>query len=996
MNAPRLPHDHLQLSDVLIEEGEQLFSDSTQRFSQRVAEQRTALQATNPLSPSDAEQHTDDCKEAVARQAVYAALHSSPTAPTALCLSGGGIRSATFNLGVLQALASHSLLGRFDYLSTVSGGGYIGSWLTAWIHRMRKGNKGSLADVQAALAENGTPNQRRPGQIEPDPITWLRDHSNYLTPRLGLFSADSWTMVGIVLRNLLLNWLVLLPLLIGAFMVPRLQIAVVRQYVGDQAAWWLLWSGLLASLPTLTYLHLYRPVFTPRLRDASESPDDPLACRGPIRAAYQRGFLLYCAIPLVIASYCLTTAWAWHRNGAAEATPPGTLDALSSTPLPALGLFTLTGAGLHLIGWSVALLIVWWCGRQGQAVEAAPFSWRAHLGWELVLIALSGAMGGALLWAIVDATPSGTCTAESCLRVADFAEWYAAFAVPGFMGLFLLVATLFIGLTARWTGDDEHEFWGRTGAWMLSVGTVIGTLGAVIVFGPGLLAMLGLWIAASIGGGAGLLTLLGGFSAKTLLLEPSQQNRSSRLLELALRIATPLFIVMLIIGFAFVTSLLVTGLHAFGSEHPAQTWADVGQLMVDSGPARLHSLALHNASLLVLCVLWVGLLGLGLLMGFFININKFSLHGFYRNRLINAYLGASRDQTPTDRRRANPLTGFDDADNIPMTALAEQRPLHVVNIALNLVRGNKLSWQQRKAQSFTVSPLHCGSAQDIGYRRASIYGYSQAAQRAISLGTAMATSGAAASPNMGYHTSTPVAFLLAMFNLRLGWWMGNPGRAGAEGLLPGVRTPAYQRAHPEFSVLPMMKELFGFTNTNQRYVYLSDGGHFDNLGLYEMVLRRCRTIVVIDAGCDPSYSFEDMGNAIRKIRIDQGVDIVMPLESLRPIPSEGDTTGSASASWAIGTIHYERVDANGKPGALIYLKPRLCGKEPTDVQDYKARHQAFPHEPTSDQFFDEAQFESYRQLGFYMADAMLRQTAGQGAQQPAPADLLRGRLASHR
>ena len=135
-----------------------------------------------------------------------------------------------------------------------------------------------------------------------------------------------------------------------------------------------------------------------------------------------------------------------------------------------------------------------------------------------------------------------------------------------------------------------------------------------------------------------------------------------------------------------------------------------------------------------------------------------------------------------------------------------QRPLHIVNIALNLVRSERLAWQQRKAQSFTVSPLHCGSWQDLGYRRSHEYGYNPSVNRAISLGTAMATSGAAASPNMGYHSSPAVTFLLALFNIRLGWWLGNPGKAGESTFLGklGRRLnlrPSYHRSiRPSLSV----------------------------------------------------------------------------------------------------------------------------------------------------------------------------------------------------
>jgi hypothetical protein len=129
---------------------------------------------------------------------------------------------------------------------------------------------------------------------------------------------------------------------------------------------------------------------------------------------------------------------------------------------------------------------------------------------------------------------------------------------------------------------------------------------------------------------------------------------------------------------------------------------------------------------------------------------------------------------------------------------------------------------------------------------------------------------------MGYHSSSAVTFLLALFNIRLGWWLGNPGRAGAD---------TYRKASPNVSVGPLLSEAFGLTDSCHPYVYLSDGGHFENLGLYEMVLRRCHCILVVDAGCDPQLNFEDLGNAIRKIRIDLGIDIELNLDQIKRPPT---------------------------------------------------------------------------------------------------------------
>ena len=159
-------------------------------------------------------------------------------------------------------------------------------------------------------------------------------------------------------------------------------------------------------------------------------------------------------------------------------------------------------------------------------------------------------------------------------------------------------------------------------------------------------------------------------------------------------------------------------------------------------------------------------------------------------------------------------------------------------------------------------------------------------------------------------------------------------------------------------------ELLARTTYTNPYVLLSDGGHFENLGLYEMVLRRCRFIVLSDAGCDGGYSFGDLANAVRKIRIDFGVAIDFP-GGLHFGPQDAKATGKSGTTlrFAVGTIGYSAIDPEVKDGVLVYLKPTIVGDEPVDVANYARTHATFPHESTAEQWFDEAQFESYRMLG---------------------------------
>jgi hypothetical protein len=822
--------------------------------------------------------------EAERLKQVHTSVHQLAPARSALCISGGGIRSATFGLGVLQGLARVNLLGQFDYQSTVSGGGYIGSWLAAWIHREPGG-------VKAVCAQLG---RTRPNSSasEPGPVTWLRDYSNYLSPRLGIMSADSWTLVGTYIRNLILNWLVLVPFLLALLAVPVFYRATLSARAVEPLMPLFVCLGSLLLLVSLAYLHLCRPSLG-NLR--------PHKKWGWVET--QRAFLSISLIPLLVAVSLLTVSWEWHRQSGHG------LEDLTVFGLSSLSTLALGAAAMHAAAWLIS-----------AAALRRPLlnGWRCL---ELVTIVLSGLIGGGLLWLVL-------AKLSPLVPRPSYADWYTIAAVPVFLSLFLLAATLFIGLASRFTGDGDREWWARSGAWVL-IGSVCWTGGAgTVIFGPWVLEQLPGWI-TSAGGLAGLFTLFFGFSAKTDANPSAEQSVWWK------RLGTKCYLLLL----APFTVLLITAVLA-----------------------RMNLTILRDASWFEIGEFIVGMALLSVLMSFFININKFSLHSMYRNRLIRAYLGASRGE----QRTPNPFTGFDPGDNLQMSELAPkdgpiQKPMPVVNIALNLVHGDKLSWQQRKAQSFTVSPLHCGSfSNDLGYRRSSEYGKNPAVNQTITIGTALAISGAAASPNMGYHSSPAVTFLLTLFNVRLGWWMGNPGAAGAK---------TYSRSCPEFAVGPMLAEAFGLTDADSRYVYLSDGGHFENLGLYEMVLRRCHFILVSDAGCDEKIQFQDLGNAIRKIRIDLGIDITITLDRLRPIGQNGRSTGH----YAVGTIHYSRVDQGTSDGILVYLKPSLTGNEPVDVLEYAAHHPQFPHEPTADQFFDEAQFESYRRLGEHIVDQVFPQ-----------------------
>jgi hypothetical protein len=367
--------------------------------------------------------------------------------------------------------------------------------------------------------------------------------------------------------------------------------------------------------------------------------------------------------------------------------------------------------------------------------------------------------------------------------------------------------------------------------------------------------------------------------------------------------------------------------------------------------------------LLVTSAACLGSVLLSLLMSIFINVNRFSLHAMYRNRLVRGFLGSARSKRETFDR----FTGFDPEDNLPIATLwppktGNKRCLFpVINVSLNVVATSNLAWQERKAESFVITPLASGNP-TVNFRSTSLYGGGR--KQGISLGTAMTISGAALSPNQGYNSSPLVSFLMMLANLRLGWWLGNPkgSRAQSEG---------------PHSFLPFILEMFGLTTDKGNYIYLSDGGHFENLGIYEMLHRRCRYIVAIDADCDPLCQFQDLGNAVRKARIDLGVEIRFRGNYIMPRKAEGTSGDSGTripgtklevsdgVYCALADVYYPE---HKTPGLLLYIKPGYHGGEPADVRAYAEMHKSFPHESTADQWFTESQMESYRVLGSHIID----------------------------
>jgi hypothetical protein len=707
---------------------------------------------------------------------------------------------------------------------------------------------------------------------------------------MGYFSADAWTLAVTVGRNILLNWLVLVPLLMLILMLPRLvmsvfMLGITYEELGSGqtiASSWVVRDGL----PWCFFLLLAFAIFNigrylPSAGGRNHSQND---------------FLWKILAPLTGAILCFMVYDALLFFVAANHPPKA--EAVAWVLIPAAA------------GWIAFLLF---CVRPWKRSLKLLFG---PLSLALVLVALGMEV---MAWVI------------TLLPLPGWA-FYVTIVPPLMLLAFDLGGTIFIGLSSTVLEDDDREWLARASAWVEIVAFSWLILCALVLLAP-------TWALHWRAWGKELLAAVTVVSAWLSRLSDSkagpggkQSGLGGKTLAYAVKLAPAIFLVTFVVGLSIFTDLLLyfSGMLRRPAAGLVASWTD-HRFVLEHTPCSL--------ALLVIAILLV----LSQVMARYININRFSLHAMYRNRLIRAYLGASNP-----KRNAARFTGFAPEDNLLMRDLRTGfKPFHVVNVALNLVSGERLAWQQRKAQSFTVSPLHSGN-HELGYRDSAEYG----GHEGISLGTAVTISGAAASPSMGYHSAPVKGFVMTLLNARLGAWLGNTGDAGQR---------TWKQDGPRSAVGSLVKEALGLTNNTSAYVYLSDGGHFENLALYEMVLRRCQQIMVLDAGCDPSFTYEDLGNALRKIRVDLKVPIEFADQYIHPMRAK-------KRRCAIATIRYSVVDSTWPDGQLIYIKPMLLGTEPPDVVAYAAANPSFPHQSTGNQWFNESQTESYRILGLHTMD----------------------------
>ncbi|MCC7138038.1 MAG: hypothetical protein IT460_06365 [Planctomycetes bacterium] len=882
-----------------------------------------------------------------------------PASIVGVGVSGGGIRSATFALGVFQSLARERLVRRIDVLSTVSGGGYFGSFLGRLLTRP------AVADVAAAEEVlTGTH-----AAIGDRVVDRLRENGRYLSPNGsgdllvgGAVLLRNWVALHVVLGCALLGVLTLLQVVrIGAVALgaPPAAFGIERGWLWASPLLWApaAWLALVCVPLGWAYWFLETRVLLRVLGLAvvlGAAVASGLA-RGAGVVAVEHGVVV-CVLAAVAASRLgLRKARALQRGPRVPlALARSVVSRWLARALGVFGVLLLIGA-VDAVGGSLV--------RAADAEGASTFGvvWAAT---GTAFLALSGL--GRRIAVMLGGRPGSAGRRVSLPAVASV----AAAAACAFLFVTADVLSHRIAATAR-------------------SGTSIGLPAR---------------------------TYAEGSAPRRVVLDGPNDSVSLEIGASSPRAA------------AKRASVHVEG-------------RDVVPSAVAFG--------------LLLALSWV----FGRTWTF---LNRSSHHALYSARIGRAYLGASNPERWRDGLSVTELRPDDDIslaayyatpgaatqgsapqgattqgaaapDAAPKAASVIEKggPLHLVNITLNeTTEGtSNVAQQDRHGTSFAVGP--CGLSVGVADhavldwrapREATILPLpspdgagGSAADRdasmrafgdALDLGSGpdvlplsewVGASGAAFSTGLGARTRVGTSLLCGLANVRLGhwWWSGVRRRSAAAAarqhggsLRRGFGVQAY-----------LLDELTAqFPGAARHRWYLSDGGHFENLGAYELLRRGIRRIVVLDAEADPEYGFDGLANLVRKARIDFGAEVrfrdarqleatvapalrafVGPLEDLapgsKPSVRPADPRVLSTAHAALADVVY----ADGTQGVLLYVKATVREGVPLDVLNYRGTHPDFPHETTADQFFDEAQWESYRRLGEHIGRALFE------PRDPAPA-----------
>jgi hypothetical protein len=839
-------------------------------------------------------------------------------------LSGGGIRSATFCLGVFQALARRGLLAKVDFLSTVSGGGYLGSFLGALFNPDRK-------DVRAALRKDlkldaGTDDVRTIEAAldghESAIVRWLRENGRYLSP---VGAGDALLAAAIYLRNLVALHVVLGVALLGVFLAGG----------------------------------AFRPVFD--FLKISEIAPPPFA-GGTI---WWSPWIWVAVVPLLLVA--VPAGWAYW--------------------------LTQRGVGGRRNYWTLVTTVV-----IALACLVPEIGWipaiDTSLGWPSTiprLIVSGAAVLAVAFWLVDDRLAS---------RTADREEKAGRLATEGKLEYRLLLVR---NRLSKWTKLGVMAAAALLG--FALVDSIAQSL-YVEILAQGLRGFLGhVWTWPPI---AAILTLLG--AAQRLAAKiPGRE-----------RLHVPGQVIAWVAALVVGTTVLTV-------------WAAIAHAFAWGGhwpcPEPLFWKRAATGALVAGVLSWV----IGQTMQF---VNNSSQHAMYAARLTRAYLGASNQSrwTAQGSRMSDVLPG-DAIPMHAYRPFDCGGPLHLINVTLNETVGGRYptEYRDRKGMDMAIGPagVSIGASHHAVWKWSEKTAKGQGPPLEVcatpgsgfhplfgddrrqhvvenrQLGHWVAISGAAFTTGLGARTSLPLGILLGLANVRLGyWWDSQVKRSygGLRGWLPQL----FDRIFPVQTSL--LDELLGrYWGPAKQYWYLSDGGHFENTACYELIRRRLPLIVCCDCGADANYTWDDLGGLVLKARIDFNAEIrfLEGSELTQWVPTDRSGNVCAPSSICRTTLQAERKDsakpcpsptwsrAHATVGLVYYLdsdqkrqdfdagtatpdsvllviKPSLTGDEPADVMEYFRSHPSFPQEATFDQYFDEAQWESYRKLGEHIGAQLFR------------------------
>jgi hypothetical protein len=889
-----------------------------------------------------------------------------------LALSGGGIRSAIVSLGVMQRLAKTGLLRQVDYLSTVSGGGFIGSALSWWMHNSALNVPGT---ANFDLGDNfpfGTEPPESAAGIEPPALKFMRENGRYLVPGNGHGVAAG---IAVVLRAAFLNLLVLIPIVALTLMIV--------DWIGT-------WS-FVADLPSAMASFAEHPMLVLN----SSLGSDVTTGFPPI---YLLLLLVTAAVAVLFAIVSVNLSiQSWLERG--ESSDDAFFSSLIYSWCKSSGLLRPTP-----VRWLLALIIC--------AVIAVILV--LIVGWVVPLA------GPVLKTGVLEPEISGNLWLPNLF----FGVSVLAFGIVYFAGgsetqlryrkkfiqmaaVFFAVGILDLGISNFPKLVDQSRLWAVAIAWVWATSAVVVATGyfAVWSFLLGHLVRNVLQTrdtSVRYGArrqfekvfGAALVLAAACIAIGVLPIIVGRINES-------VAGGGPTAAISLVLG---ITSAIWghyrTYLRGLGGKGTGITLM-IGSLLLLYGILILGYMiatAYNEADTAMTRVVILVLITVAAITGWFTNLNYLSLHRFYRDRLAEAFM----PDFQTTKLGVN--APADGADKLPIAAPTQPEAIseafnnscrkglyHIVNANVILDRARQIKYRSRGGDNFILSPLYCGSNATGWQKSADFVGGE------MTLASAMAISGAAANPRSGFAgtgitRNNLVSLAMSALSLRLGYWVAKP--LAKDGSVSSG-TKIVRRANHFFPSAWYAISKRGYSE-NSNFLELSDGGHFENLGVYELVRRRCGLIIICDGGQDPDSSYqsltyaalrvkEDFGAVIKfNVELNEGTEkdpnykLTSPAELVaRPTNNEFPKGAEfATRGFFLASVDYGERGGGAWPkqGLIIYLKSAMIKDLGLVARGYKGAHPEFPYQSTSDQFFEPEQFEAYREVGHKICEQMLTQT----------------------